>query len=77
MCAERSPDVIAARLKMEYDDIRMRVSIETIYRWVYRDAHQGGQLFKFLCRSHREELGSDPEVSPQIMLLSQCDVVYC
>jgi IS30 family transposase len=54
MRAERSPDVIAARLKMEYDDIKMRVSIETIYRWVYRDAHQGGQLFKFLCRSHKK-----------------------
>jgi transposase, IS30 family len=54
MRAERSPDVIAARLKMEYADIKMRVSIETIYRWVYRDAHQGGQLFKFLCRSHKK-----------------------
>lgn len=55
MRAERSPDVIAARLKMEYpDDIRMRVSIETIYRWVYRDAHQGGRLFSFLCRSHKK-----------------------
>lgn len=53
--AERSPDVIAARLKMEYpDDIEMRVSIETVYRWVYRDAHQGGQLFNFLCRSHKK-----------------------
>jgi IS30 family transposase len=55
MRAERSPDVIAARLKMEYpDDIRMRISIETIYRWVYRDAHQGGRLFSFLCRSHKK-----------------------
>lgn len=53
--AERSPDVIAARLKMEYpDDIKMRVSIETVYRWVYRDAQQGGQLFNFLCRSHKK-----------------------
>jgi len=53
--AERSPDVIAARLKMEYpDDIKMRISIETVYRWVYRDAHQGGLLFNFLCRSHKK-----------------------
>ena len=52
---ERSPDVIAARLKIDYpDDDRMRASIETIYRWVYRDASQGGQLFKCLCRYHKK-----------------------
>jgi len=55
LTAERSPDVIAARLKMEYpNDIKMQVSIETVYRWVYRDAHQGGKLFNFLCRSHKK-----------------------
>lgn len=53
--AERSPDVIAARLKMDYpDDIRMRVSIETVYRWVYRDTGLGGQLFSCLCRNHKK-----------------------
>jgi IS30 family transposase len=53
--AEWSPDVIAARLKREYpNDPRMRVSIETIYRWVYRDAGRGGQLFNCLCRCHRK-----------------------
>lgn len=53
--AERSPDVIAARLKMEHpDDDRMRVSIETVYRWVYRDAVTGGTLFNCLCRSHKK-----------------------
>ena len=53
--AERSPDVIAARLKMDHpDDSRMRVSIETIYRWVYRDANLGGQLYSCLCRSHKK-----------------------
>jgi IS30 family transposase len=52
---ERSPDVIAARLKMDYpDDVRMRISIETVYRWVYRDASLGGQLFSCLCRSHKK-----------------------
>lgn len=53
--AEWSPDVIAARLKQEYsDDSRMRVSIETVYRWVYRNAAQGGQLFTCLCRHHHK-----------------------
>ncbi len=53
--AEWSPDVIAACLKREYpDDPKMRISIETIYRWVYRDASQGGQLFNCLCRCHKK-----------------------
>lgn len=53
--AERSPDVIAARLKMDHpDDDRMRLSIETVYRWVYRDAATGGTLFNCLCRSHKK-----------------------
>lgn len=55
LTAERSPDVITARLKMEYPgDIKMRISIETVYRWVYRDAHRGGQLFNGLCRCHKK-----------------------
>lgn len=50
-----SPDVIAARIKMEHpSDVQMRVSIETIYRWVYRDAADGGQLFRCLCRTHKK-----------------------
>ena len=53
--AERSPDVIAGCLKKEYpDDLNMRASIETVYRWIYRDASQGGQLFNCLCRCHRK-----------------------
>lgn len=36
------------------DDARMHVSIETVYRWVYRDAGLGGQLFSYLCRSHKK-----------------------
>ncbi|MCB1914461.1 MAG: IS30 family transposase [Rhodocyclaceae bacterium] len=50
-----SPDVIAARITMQYpSDVQMRVSIETIYRWVYRDAADGGQLFRCLCRGHKK-----------------------
>jgi IS30 family transposase len=52
---EWSPDVIAEKLKQDYPgNIKMRVSIETIYRWVYRDASQGGQLFTCLCRCHKK-----------------------
>lgn len=50
-----SPDVIAARVKKEHPrDRRMRISIETVYRWVYRDAGQGGTLFTCLCRCHKK-----------------------
>jgi len=53
--AEWSPDVITAKLEMEYpNDAKMRVSIETIYRWVYRDAGQGGTLFNCLCRCRKK-----------------------
>lgn len=53
--AEWSPDVITGCLKREYPgDHNMRVSIETIYRWVYRDASQGGRLFNSLCRCHKK-----------------------
>ena len=50
-----SPDVIAAKLKLDYPhDRRMRISTETVYRWVYRDAATGGQLFQCLSRCHKK-----------------------
>ena len=53
--AEWSPDVIAAKLKLDYpSDSKMRLSTETIYRWVYRDAARGGRLFNCLCRHHKK-----------------------
>ncbi len=45
------PEVIAARICSDYpDDERMRISHETIYRWAYLDASQGGTLHKHLRR---------------------------
>lgn len=53
--ADWSPETIAERLRMDYpEDDRMRVSAETIYRWIYRDASQGGSLFSCLCRQHKK-----------------------
>lgn len=49
-----SPEAIAGRLRLDYpDDLAMHVSPETIYRWVYRDAAQGGSLFLCLCSRHK------------------------
>lgn len=45
------PEVIAACLRIDYpDDERMRISHETIYRWVYLDARQNGDLYSHLRR---------------------------
>jgi transposase, IS30 family len=49
------PEAIAARLKLDYpDDELMRISHETIYRWVYLDASQNGKLHKHLRRRHKK-----------------------
>lgn len=51
---EWPPEVIAQHLKTEFPhDRRMRVSHETIYRWVHLDAFQGGNLYRHLRRRHK------------------------
>jgi IS30 family transposase len=53
--ADWSPEVIAARLKADHpDDEKMRVSHETIYRWVYLDANEGGTLYRHLRRGRKK-----------------------
>lgn len=49
-----SPEQIATKLTMDYPgDSAMRVSIETLYRWVYLDARMGGSLYKHLRRRRK------------------------
>lgn len=49
-----SPGAISGRLKLNYpDDSKMRISPETIYRWVGLDSQQGGGLFRHLRRRHQ------------------------
>ena len=49
------PEAISARLKLDYpNDERMRVSHETIYRWVYLVAMEGGNLHQHLRRRHKK-----------------------
>ena len=48
------PEVISARLLLDYPyDQRMRVSHETIYRWIFLNAQKGGDLYKHLRRRHK------------------------
>jgi IS30 family transposase len=48
------PGAISGRLKLKYpDDPKMRISPETIYRWVALDSQQGGELYRHLRRRHK------------------------
>jgi len=40
-----SPEIILGRLKREYRSEKMRVSHETIYRWIAADTQQGGEHY--------------------------------
>jgi len=49
------PEVIAEKLKIDYpDDDKMRISHETIYRWIYLDAKGGGTLYHHLRRRRKK-----------------------
>ena len=49
-----SPELISGRLAREYPDkAEMRISHETIYRWVYDDAREGGNLYQCFVRRRR------------------------
>ena len=53
--ADWSPEVIAEKLKIDYpDDDKMRISHETIYRWIYLDAKDGGSLYHHLRRRRKK-----------------------
>jgi IS30 family transposase len=50
-----SPETIAEKLKIEYpENDKMRVSHETIYRWIYLDANEAGILYHHLRRRRKK-----------------------
>lgn len=49
-----SPEIISRRLVREYRSLKMRVSHETIYQWIFDDAKQGGQLYLSMTK-HRKK----------------------
>ncbi len=50
-----SPEQIAGRLRRDHPRApQMRIAHETIYRWVYRDAADGGDLHTQLRRRHKK-----------------------
>ena len=51
---EWSPEAIANRLAIDYpDNEQMRISHETIYRWIYLDASADGVLYRSLRRRRK------------------------
>ena len=49
-----SPATIVGRLKVDFPRSRkMRLSVEAIYQWIYRDAAEGGLLYLHLLRRHK------------------------
>lgn len=51
---EWSPEEIANRIRIDYPtDEQMRISHETIYRWVYLDSKTAGTLYQSLRRKHK------------------------
>ncbi len=49
-----SPATIVGRLKIDFPRSRkMRLSVEVIYQWIYRDASEGGLLYLHLLRRHK------------------------
>ena len=50
-----SPEEIVGRLMADYpNNAVMRISIETIYQWIYADAVNGGELYTHLRRRHKK-----------------------
>jgi len=50
-----SPEEIVGRIKMDYPiDNSMRVSVECLYNWIYKDAQEGGYLYQHLRQHHRK-----------------------
>lgn len=48
------PAAISGRLKLRYpNDPKMRISPETIYRWIALESQQGGELYRHLRRRHK------------------------
>lgn len=48
-----SPELISGRLKRDFRSMKMRVSHEAIYQWIFQDALNGGSLYKSLVRHHK------------------------
>lgn len=49
-----SPELIAGRLRRDYPRASaMRISAECLYQWLFKDALNGGQLYRHLRRRHR------------------------
>ena len=50
-----SPEIISNRLKRDRPrSLKIRISPEAIYQWIFRDAQSGGYLYTHLIRTHKK-----------------------
>lgn len=77
-----SPAIISGRLRREFpNDNRMRVSVESVYQWVYRDAVDGGTLYRHLWRqrhrriTHRSRIPAHSRIPDRIDISDRPEVV--
>jgi IS30 family transposase len=50
-----SPEQVVSRLALDHSQDRtMRLGVETLYRWIYADAQQGGDLYTHLRGRHQK-----------------------
>lgn len=82
LAREWSPEIISARLRLDFPkSADMRVSPETIYQWVYRDASHGGQLHRHLWqhrprrRSYRSRLPACGRITNRIDICERPPIV--
>ena len=77
-----SPAIINGRLRRDFpEDSNMRVSAESLYHWVYRDALQGGRLYRHLwqCRprriAHRSRMPAHSRIPDRMDITDRSPVV--
>ncbi|WP_167495883.1 IS30 family transposase [Desulfosediminicola ganghwensis] len=55
VCPLFASEAISQRIRIDYhDDQQMRISHESIYRWIYLEANSGGQLHRNLRRGRKK-----------------------
>lgn len=70
-----SPEIIANRLPRESPlSQKLRVSHETIYQWLYREAGDGGQLYRCLVRAHRKRRRQHKYGAGRGVLANRCPI---
>lgn len=70
-----SPAIISSRLRRKFPKrANMRVSAESIYQWVYRDAIHGGRLYQHLWHRRPRRIGHRSRMPAHSRIPSRVDI---